>query len=148
MISELRPNTFTQYRQVMENSICQYKPFVGVKLKKLTPPLLQSYINERVKDGLSPNSIRKHYCIIRKCLDYAVRLDMIPYNPSDRVELPKKKKYQGAKVFTPDQFQELLDLFHDDPLETATMRTYLLEIQKQQAENKRLGGMSTLMPVP
>lgn len=126
---------------------------------------------------------------------------MIPYNPSDRVELPKKKKYQGAKVFTPDQLQELLDLFHDDPLETAvhlavsygmrrseicglkweavdfdagtlyvchtavknegevifsdntktatsrrhlpltaTMRTYLLGIQKQQAENKRLWG--------
>lgn len=201
MISELRPNTFTQYRQVVENSICQYKPFVGVKLKKLTPPLIQSYINERVKGGLSPNSIRKHYCIIHKCLDYAVRLDMIPYNPSDRVELPKKKKYQGAKVFTPDQLQELLDLFHDDPLETAvhlavsygmrrseicglkweavdfdagtlyvchtavknegeiifsdntktatsrrhlpltaTMRTYLLEIQKRQAENKRLWG--------
>ena len=77
MTSELRPNTFTQYRQVVENSICQYKPFVGVKLKKLTPPLIQSYINERVKGGLSPNSIRKHYCIIHKCLDYAMKLDML-----------------------------------------------------------------------
>lgn len=117
MISELRPNTFTQYRQVVENSICQYKPFVGVKLTKVTPPLIQSYINERVKGGLSPNSIRKHYCIFHKCLDYALKLDLIPFNPADRVELPKKVKYQGAKVFTPDQLQHLLTLFQDDPLE-------------------------------
>lgn len=26
MAPDLRPNTFTQYRQVVENSICQYKP--------------------------------------------------------------------------------------------------------------------------
>ena len=64
MISELRPNTFTQYRKVVENNICQYKPFLGVKLKKLTPALVQSYINDRVNGGLSPNSIRKYYCII------------------------------------------------------------------------------------
>lgn len=116
MTHDLRPNTFTQYRQVVENSICQYKPFVGVNLQKLTPAMVQSYVNEKVKGGLSPNSIRKHYCIIHKCLDYAMRLDLIPYNPSDRVELPKKQKYQGAKAFRPEQLQELLDLFRDDPL--------------------------------
>lgn len=69
MVSELRPNTFTQYRKVVENNICQYKPFVGVKLKKLTLALVQSYINDRVNGGLSPNSIRKYYCIIHKCDD-------------------------------------------------------------------------------
>lgn len=117
MISELRPNTFTQYRKVVENNICQYKPFLGVKLKKLTPALVQSYINDRVNGGLSPNSIRKYYCIIHKCLDYAVKLDMIPYNPADRVELPKKQKCQGAKALAPDQLLTLLDIFRDDPIE-------------------------------
>ena len=117
MVSEVRPNTYTQYRQVIENSICKYKLFWGVKLKDLTPPLVQSYVNDRVKGGLSPNSIRKHYCIIHKCLDYAVKLEIIPANPSERVELPKKKKYQGAKAFTPKQLQKLLLLFDGDPLE-------------------------------
>jgi len=116
MSLDLRPNTLTQYRQVVENSICQYKPFTGAKLQKLSPALVQSYVNERVKGGLSANSIRKHHCIIHMCLDYAMRLDLIPYNPSDRVELPKKQKYQGAKAFRPEQLQELLYLFRDDPL--------------------------------
>lgn len=31
MISELRPNTFTQYRQVVENSICQYNDMLPLK---------------------------------------------------------------------------------------------------------------------
>ena len=118
MAPDLRPNTFTQYRQVVENSIAKYPPFAGIKLQKLTPAHIQSYVNERVKGGLSPNSIRKHYCIIHKCLDYAVRLDLIPYNPSDRVELPKKQKYQGAKAFSPEQLQEILALFQGDPIET------------------------------
>ena len=117
MSSELRPNTFTQYRKVVENNICKYKPFVGVKLRKLTPALVQSYINDRVNGGLSPNSIRKYYCIIHKCLDYAVKLDMIPYNPADRVELPKKQRFQGAKALAPNQLLTLLDIFHDDPIE-------------------------------
>lgn len=117
MSSELRPNTFTQYRKVVENNICKYKPFIGIKLKKLTPALVQSYINDRVNGGLSPNSIRKYYCIIHKCLDYAVKLDMIPYNPADRVELPKKQKFQGAKALAPDQLLVLLDIFQNDSIE-------------------------------
>lgn len=118
MASELRPNTFTQYRQVVENNICQYKPFADVKLKKLTPGHVQSYINDRVNGGLSPNSIRKYYCIIHKCLDYAVKLDMIPYNPSDRVELPKKQKYHGAVALTPEQLLAMLEIFSGDPIES------------------------------
>ena len=65
--------------------------------------------------------MRKHHANIHKCLDYAVRLGLIPFNPSAQVELPAKQKYTGATACTPGQLQGLLQLFRGDPLETVLM---------------------------
>lgn len=65
--------------------------------------------------------MRKHHANIHKCLDYAVRLGLIAFNPSAQVELPAKQKYTGATACTPGQLQGLLQLFRGDPLETVLM---------------------------
>ncbi len=65
--------------------------------------------------------MRKHHANIHKCLDYAVRLGLIAFNPSAQVELPAKQKYTGATACTPEQLQNLLHLFRGDPLETVLM---------------------------
>lgn len=120
---KVRENTLTQYRYVFNSYIAKYKPFQGVKVRSLTPALLQSYYNEMLKKGLSPNTIRKHHANIHRCLNYAVRLGLIPINPSVMTELPPKRKYQGATAYTPEQLQGLLTLFKGDPLETVVQLT-------------------------
>lgn len=120
---KVRENTMTQYRYVFNSYISKYKPFRGVKVRDLTPALLQSYYNELLKNGLSPNTVRKHHANIHRCLDYAVRLGLIPANPSSLTELPPKRKYRGATAYTPEQLKELLVLFKDDPLETVVELT-------------------------
>lgn len=119
----VRANTMTQYRYVFESYIAKYKPFQGVKLRNLTPALIQSYYNAQLKAGLSPNTIRKHHANIHRCLDYAVRLGLIPSNPSAMTELPAKRKYRGATAYTPEQLKTLLGLFQGDPLETVVTLT-------------------------
>ena len=114
----VKANTLTQYNMVFDKYISAYKPFVGVTLHDLTPALLQSYYNTQLAAGLSPNTIRKHHANIHRCLAYAVRLDLMLYNPADRVELPKKKRYQGAQALTPAQLGEVLKAFEGDMLET------------------------------
>lgn len=118
---KVKGNTLSQYRYVFEGYISKYKPFHGVKLQDVTPALLQSYYNAQLKAGLSPNTIRKHHANIHKCLDYAVRLCMLPVNPSVMTELPPKRKYRGATAYTPEQSKTLLKLFEGDTLETAVM---------------------------
>ncbi len=115
---KVRSNTLSQYNMVYKNYICKYKPFVGVTLQRLTPAMIQGYYNEQLKAGLSPNTIRKHHANIHKCLDYAVRLGLIQYNPSDQTELPAKKKYHGATAYTVQQTQDMLKVFEGDMLET------------------------------
>lgn len=112
--------------------IAKYKPFHGVKLQELTPTLLQSYYNEQLKAGLSPNTVRKHHANIHRCLEYAVRLGMIPVNPSTMTELPPKRKYQGATAYTPEQLKDLLQLFQDDPLETPVELTVTYGLRRSE----------------
>lgn len=114
---QVKVNTMSQYNMVFNHYISVYKPFVGVTLRDLTPALLQSYYNAQLAAGLSPNTIRKHHSNIHRCLAYAVRLDLMLYNPSDRVELPKKKRYQGAQALTPEQLGKVLNAFEGDMLE-------------------------------
>lgn len=121
--SNVRTTTMTQYRYVFESYIAKYKPFQGVKLRNLTPALIQSYYNAQLKAGLSPNTIRKHHANIHRCLRYAERLGLLSSNPSDRIELPAKRKYRGATAYTPEQLKTLLGLFQDDPLETVVTLT-------------------------
>lgn len=121
MAYKVKENTLEQYGLTFDRYIAEYKPFHGLKLQDLTPALLQSYYSEQLKAGLSPNTVRKHHANIHKCLDYAVRLGLIPFNPSAQVELPAKQKYTGATACTPEQLRDILQLFQGDPLETVLM---------------------------
>ena len=104
---QVKENTFSQYNMVYNGYIAKYKPFHGVKLQALTPALIQSYYNAQLKNGLSPNTVRKHHANIRKCLEYAVRLGILTQNPASIVELPPKQKYKGATAYTPEQLREI-----------------------------------------
>ena len=118
VVHQVKENTFSQYNMVYNGYIAKYKPFHGVKLQALTPALIQSYYNAQLKNGLSPNTVRKHHANLHKCLSYAVRLGMLTQNPSDQTELPPKQKYKGATAYTPEQLKQLLEVFENDPLET------------------------------
>lgn len=121
MAYKVKENTLEQYKLVFEHYITKYKPFHRVKLQELTPALLQSYYNELLKAGLSPNTVRKHHANIHKCLNYAVQLGLIVFNPSVQTELPSKQRYAGATICPPKQLPSLLKLFRGDVLETVLM---------------------------
>ena len=118
MAGNVEPNTLSEYKRVFEHSIKPYKPFHGVKLQDVTTELLKGYFDAQKKAGLSPNTVRKHYTNINKCLASALKKQKIHSNPARQVELPTKKKYTGAKVFTPKQLRQLLESFDGDALET------------------------------
>ena len=121
MVFEVRPNTLTQYLCVWHRHIASYVPFHGVKLSALTPALLQQYFTDKRKQGLAPETVKKHYANIHKFLDYAVRLDMLSNNPSNRVVLPKRNRTQRGSVYTAEQAQALIQAFQGDPLHTLVL---------------------------
>ena len=48
------------------------------------------------KYNLTANTVIHHHAIIRKCLDYAFKMNIIVSNPADKVQRPKKAQFIGG----------------------------------------------------
>lgn len=85
----LSDNTVKKYRSMTETHI---KPaFQSVKLKNLTPIMIQKFINEKSKT-LSPKTIHDLHGILHSGLQTAVDIEYIAKNPSSSTKLPVKDK--------------------------------------------------------
>ena len=68
------------------------KPTLGrLKLEELTPLDVQRWMNGKLRDGLSPKSIRYMRGTLRAALNQAVRWGMVSRNVATLVEPPKTK---------------------------------------------------------
>lgn len=102
------------------------KPNIGhINLQDLKAHQIQDYLIRLMKDyHLSPNTVIKHYELLKYSLGFAYRQDYITLNPADKVERPKKHKYE-AKFYTSEQLAELLTLVKGDQLElTVNLAAY------------------------
>lgn len=132
MAFKVRGNTLNQYLNVWKKHIRAYEPFQNLPLGKITSKLLQEYVNAKMKYGLAPETIRKHHANIHKFLDYCWRLEMIPANPADRIELPPRNRHQHGQVYTAEQLQQLIQLFRGDPLETLILITATYGVRRSE----------------
>lgn len=90
----IEENTYDSYCTVV-NKITDYFLGKNVRLKDLKPIYIQSFYNSLYKKGLSSNTLLHYHANIRKALDIAMKLEIIPSNPADRIERPKKFQFIG-----------------------------------------------------
>ena len=95
----IAPTTYDSYTIVLNAHILPYFNKKKLKVAEITPAVIQKYVNDKLK-ALSPNSVRKHLANLSKCLDSAVKQNIIAYNPVKRIEMPKKERYTGASTTT------------------------------------------------
>lgn len=113
-----RESTKQCYELCLKVHVIPWFEKLNLTLEEITPICLQKYYNSKLKSGLSSNTVRKHHANIRKCLDYAKKMQLIANNPADNVELPKKIKFKG-KYYNADQVMQLLKIVTDTPLESS-----------------------------
>ena len=65
---------------------------------------------------MSASSVIHYHANIHKALKYAVRLDLIPSNPADKVERPKKDHFVGS-FFDADEVNRLFEVSKGTKLE-------------------------------
>ena len=126
----ISPTTHDSYKIILNTHIL---PYFNEKLKvtDITPALIQQYVNDKSKN-LSPNTIRKHLANLSKCLDSAVKQNIIAYNPVKRIEMPKKIKYTGAKFYNERQIEQLLECCKGDPLELVIRLTLFYGLRRSE----------------
>lgn len=94
-LCNVKPRTIQKYKSDIRIHI---KPGLGaVKLKDLTPLMVQHFYNEEAKEhngrkGLSPKSIKDLHGVLHKALQQAVDIDYLRSNPSSHCKIPRIEK--------------------------------------------------------
>ena len=105
--------TFSSYTQMVKGKIVPYFRKTGVKLGELQARHIQSFYLYELKT-VCPNTVIHEHANIHKALKYAVKMDLIPYNPADKVERPKKQKYI-ADYYRLEELEQLFEATKDHP---------------------------------
>lgn len=116
----LKPTTYYGYEGIMNKHIFPYFSPRKLKLLDVTPKHIQDYYNKKTDEGLSASTVKRHHANIRKALQEALELNMIPYNVADRTKLPKVKKYV-PKIYNKKQLSELLKISKGTNMESVIM---------------------------
>ncbi|OQB13743.1 MAG: putative prophage phiRv2 integrase [Firmicutes bacterium ADurb.Bin193] len=127
----IEPNTWESYQYTIDKHIIPYFKKQKVLLQDLEPIHIQKYYTLKLKEGLSPNTIKHHHANIRKSLQDALLQNIIPYNVADRVKLPKINKF-NAKFYTANQINTLLEKSKGSIIEPAIFLTAYYGLRRSE----------------
>ncbi len=110
----LRDQTHSTYEIVLR---LHAVPYLGHhRLAKLTPQHLQDLYGQRLKAGLSVQSVRKLHAILHRALEQALRLTLVARNVADLVT-PPRDQHKEMKTLDVEQARQLLDAVRGDRFE-------------------------------
>jgi len=109
--------TYASYSLNVKEIIVPFFRKRNILLRELTAHDIQKFYNERLKT-VKASSVKRYHANIHKALKYAVKMEMIPYNPADRVDLPKQERFIGS-FYDTDEAQKLLEVVKGTKLELA-----------------------------
>ena len=105
----VKPSSMQTYQTLFK---CQIVPYLGeVKIQELTPAMLDKWLRELQKLGLSYNTISAIHAFLHNALNYAVYpAQLISSNPAAYIKVPKNAPHNVIKrhIITPERFKALL----------------------------------------
>ena len=106
--SSIAVATYASYAASVKRIIAPYFRERRITLKELTAKDIQDFYLFKLK-SVSASSVIHYHANIHKSLKYAVKLDLIPSNPADKVERPKKDHFVGS-FFDADEVNKLFEV--------------------------------------
>lgn len=123
--------TFSSYTQIVKKKIVPYFRNTGLTLGGIQARHIQSFYLHELKT-LSANSVIREHANIHKALKYAVKMDLIPFNPADKVERPKKQKYI-ADYYRLEELEQLFEAAKDHPYSLLIQMTAFYGLRRSEA---------------
>ena len=115
--------TYRSYQHTAETHILPYFDENGLKLCECTVEVLQTYFDEKYrngrkdgKGGLSSKTMRHHKGILGQALAECVKDGLIPSNPCQYVEMPRRERHE-AHFYSAEQLQQLITALNGDPIQ-------------------------------
>ena len=128
--SSVATTTYTSYSNTVMKKIVPYFQEKKITLGGLQARHIQSYYLHELKT-ISANTVIKAHANIHKALKYAVKMDLIPNNPADKVERPKKSRYI-ADYYRQDELEQLLEATKDHYLSLLIQMTVFYGLRRSE----------------
>ena len=113
--SSVQITTYASYQGMVERIIAPYFRKRGIKLVDLKATDLQDFYTKQL-EPVKANSVIHYHANIHKALKYAVKIDLIPTNPADKVERPKKNAFKGS-YYSAEEIHALTEVAEGTKLE-------------------------------
>ncbi len=110
-ISELKPSTFKDYRQVLENHILPF--FRRTHLSQITPARVQDFLRHLQRKGVSPATAGKVYRVLKSLLRRAIALEYLDRDPTIGIRPPRVEKKE-MDFLTREEVEALLEASDGD----------------------------------
>ncbi len=107
--------TFSSYQGMLESRIYPYFKEKGITLADLKVKHIQDFYtlqSERVK----PATVKHYHAVIHESLEWAVKLELILFNPADRVSIPRNRQYI-PNYYTVEELRKLFACIRGDEME-------------------------------
>ncbi len=128
----VKPRTWIRYEDFARLHIV---PVLGrVAIAKLTPQHIQGLYAQKLKEGLSPTTVRHFHMMLHRALDQALRFGVVQRNVTELVDPPRMNRHEMS-VLTPEQARALLVAAAGDRLEAL----YVLALSTGMRQGELLG---------
>ena len=107
--------TYSSYVNAVKSIIAPYFRKKKILLRDLQAHDIQMFYQEQLQ-SVKASSVIHYHANIHKALKYAVKNDMIPSNPADKVERPKQDKFYG-NFYDRDELNKLFEAVAGTKLE-------------------------------
>lgn len=117
--SSVQTVTYSSYSNMIKGVIAPYFRERSITLSGLTATDIQSFYTHELK-RVKASSVIHYHANIHKALKYAVKVDLIPTNPADKIERPKKERFVGS-FYDANEINKLFSVAAGTKLELPVM---------------------------
>lgn len=103
----IKASTLRSYECLVRNRLIPH--FGPRKLSEITPQAVQSYMSERLAQGMTAKTALNHLVLLKTILKQAVEWDYIVKNPADHVKRPKSE-HREMDFLHPAEIRAFLDV--------------------------------------
>jgi len=129
--SSVQITTYASYQGMVERIIAPYFRKRGIKLVDLKATDLQDFYTKQL-ERVKANSVIHYHANIHKALKYAVKIDLIPTNPADKVERPKKNAFKGS-YYSAEEIHALTEVAEGTKLEIPVLLASFYGLRRSEA---------------
>ena len=111
----LETETYHQYKRYIEVRISEFFTPLDITVKELSGDEINDFYIYLRNAGLSGTSCQRYHGVLHKAFKDAVKRRIIPANPVDQANRPKKEQYI-ASYYNAEEVKQLLELVKDDEI--------------------------------